>query len=40
MVNYHELIEGKVYIGGENVLLDALRMRPAKKIQFKQRYRR
>ncbi|NOU77452.1 protein phosphatase [Paenibacillus sp. LMG 31459] len=24
MVNYHELIEGKVYIGGENALLDAL----------------
>ncbi|MBY0013725.1 protein-tyrosine phosphatase family protein [Paenibacillus typhae] len=24
MANYHELIEGKVYIGGENALLDAL----------------
>lgn len=24
MVNYHELIEGRVYIGGENALLDAL----------------
>ncbi|WP_342562263.1 tyrosine-protein phosphatase [Paenibacillus sp. FSL R7-0345] len=25
MANYHELVEGKVYIGGENALLDALR---------------
>lgn len=25
MANYHELIEGKVYIGGENALLDALK---------------
>jgi len=24
MTNYHELIEGKVYIGGENALLEAL----------------
>ncbi|MEK5357937.1 protein-tyrosine phosphatase family protein [Paenibacillus sp. FSL L8-0709] len=24
MANYHELIEGKVYIGGENALLEAL----------------
>ncbi|WP_342479844.1 dual specificity protein phosphatase family protein [Paenibacillus sp. FSL L8-0340] len=24
MTNYHELIEGKVYVGGENALLEAL----------------